>query len=121
MTQQDKGAATGQDTVSVRTWTKAQMKVIRAYDFDESTISERVVDSLVDTHANYGDAGELDAMIADRKEAIDRLERPGIESGPHLNDPEIRAAKKAQMLEYGMTGDEPDLTDDMRAILREKD
>jgi hypothetical protein len=118
MTQQDKGAATGQDTTAVRTWNKEQMRVIRAHDLNESTVSDTVVDRLVDAYQDDNKA--LDRMIAERQEAVNRLERPGIESGPHLKDPDIRRAKREQMLAFGMTGDEPDLTDDMRDILKEK-
>ena len=41
------------------------------------------------------------------------------ESGPHLRDPDIRAAKRAQMKSAGITLDDEHLTDDMRAILEE--
>ena len=46
---------------------------------------------------------------------------PAYESGPHLQDPENRAAKRAQMKAAGVTLDDENLTDDMRAILEEGD
>ncbi len=46
---------------------------------------------------------------------------PAFEEGPHLKDPKIRAAKKQAMLDAGMTADDENLTEDMRAILREKE
>jgi hypothetical protein len=61
---------------------------------------------------------EVDAMFA---EQAARANRPGIEEGPHLQDPEIRAAKREQMIAAGRTVDDPDITDDMRAILEEAD
>lgn len=46
---------------------------------------------------------------------------PAVEEGPHLQDPVIRSAKRAQLREAGVTGDEDWLTDDMRAIVAEED
>jgi len=45
---------------------------------------------------------------------------PAVEEGPHLKDPEIRAAKRAQLQDAGIDHEADDLTDDMRSILREK-
>jgi len=45
---------------------------------------------------------------------------PAIEEGPHLKDPEVRAAKRAQLRDAGIDHEADDLTDDLRAILREK-
>lgn len=42
------------------------------------------------------------------------------EEGPHLQDPEIRALKRKQMKAAGFTLSTPGITDDMKAILREK-
>jgi hypothetical protein len=59
--------------------------------------------------------------------AVDRLmdansnTAPAFESGPHLNDPYIRTAKRAQMKAAGMKLSDPGLTEDMKAILREKE
>lgn len=46
---------------------------------------------------------------------------PAYETGPHLDDPETRAAKRQQMRDHGWTGDEDHLTDDMAAILAEEE
>lgn len=46
---------------------------------------------------------------------------PAVETGPHLNDPEIRKIKRKQMRDAGLSADDESLTDDMRKILREKD
>jgi len=45
---------------------------------------------------------------------------PAVEEGPHMKDPEIRAAKRAQLRDAGIDHEADDLTDDLRAILREK-
>lgn len=45
---------------------------------------------------------------------------PAYESGPHLQEPDVRAAKRQQMLDYGWTEDTEGLTDDMYDILREE-
>ncbi|HXH79499.1 hypothetical protein [Nocardioides sp.] len=45
---------------------------------------------------------------------------PAIEEGPHLDDPEIRAAKRAQLRDAGIDHEADGLSDDMRTILREK-
>lgn len=45
---------------------------------------------------------------------------PAWEEGPHLNDPEIRAAKRQQLIDAGIDHDDERLTDDMRAILKER-
>lgn len=44
----------------------------------------------------------------------------GYEEGPHLNDPELRRLKREQMKTAGMKLSDPHLTEDMKAILREK-
>lgn len=46
---------------------------------------------------------------------------PAIEEGPHLNDPHIRKAKRDQMKAAGVRLSDPGLTEDMKAILREKE
>ncbi len=45
---------------------------------------------------------------------------PAWEEGPHLKDPELRALKRQQMREAGLTPDSDGISDDQRAILREK-
>lgn len=63
---------------------------------------------------------EVDQMIAERiADMAELANQPATEEGPHLADPEIRAAKKQQMLDAGMTAADEGLTDDMRAILEE--
>ena len=44
---------------------------------------------------------------------------PAVEEGPHLDDPEVRAAKRRQLVEAGYDADSDGLTDDMRAVLRD--
>jgi hypothetical protein len=44
---------------------------------------------------------------------------PAIEEGPHLGDPDIRAAKIAQLEEFGDHLDGVELPDDMHALMQE--
>ena len=65
---------------------------------------------------------DVDRKVAEALQAQnERATWPGYEEGPHLQDPEIRAAKKEQMRAAGMTLDDPNLTQDMREILEEDD
>jgi hypothetical protein len=41
-----------------------------------------------------------------------------VEEGPHLKNPEVRAAKRGQLEDYGVAGDEDWMTDDMKAVLK---
>lgn len=43
-----------------------------------------------------------------------------VEEGPHLKDKSVRDAKRAAMMEAGVTADDENITDDMRKILKEK-
>ncbi len=45
---------------------------------------------------------------------------PAVEEGPHLKNPETRGAKRRAMRAAGLTPNSENITDDMRAILREK-
>jgi hypothetical protein len=61
---------------------------------------------------------EVDELLANPNHGMNRS--PAYEEGPHLADETNRAAKYDQMVEAGLTGDEEDLTDDMRTILKEQ-
>lgn len=63
---------------------------------------------------------EVDKLLADAGAALPNP-APAIEEGPHLQDPEVRAAKRKQLQDAGVDADHPDLTDDMRALMRETD
>ena len=43
---------------------------------------------------------------------------PAVEEGPHLKDPEVAEAKRAQLENAGAKGDEDWMTDDMRSVLK---
>ena len=45
---------------------------------------------------------------------------PAFEEGPHLNDPEVRKMKRDQLKAAGVKLSDPGLSEDMKAILREK-
>ena len=45
---------------------------------------------------------------------------PAVEEGPHLDDPELRAAKRDQLREAGIDHEADGLTDQLRTIAREK-
>jgi len=45
---------------------------------------------------------------------------PAFEEGPHLDDPDIRAAKRTQLRDAGIDHEADGLSDDMRKLLREK-
>ncbi len=61
---------------------------------------------------------EYDALLAARDAGPNP--EPAFEEGPHLNDPDIRAAKRQQMRDAGLDHESGGITEDMRAILREK-
>jgi hypothetical protein len=118
----DAGRASSTDEATVREWTKAQMDVITAYNFDAATINPVVVDALIRSHEEYADElPAIEDLAKEQRELNARAHLPGFEEGPHLKDAEVRAAKRAQMIEAGFTPDTEGLTDDMREILREKD
>ena len=54
------------------------------------------------------------------KAAGDINTAPAVEEGPHLADPEIRAAKRRQLTEAGVDADGDGIPDDMRKLLKEK-
>lgn len=64
---------------------------------------------------------EYDALLAQNQGVSPTNTAPAFESGPHLDDPNIRNAKREQMIAAIREGDlDPDdLTDDMAAILEE--
>lgn len=64
--------------------------------------------------------GEETVHVAVTRDTDGTNPEPAYESGPHLDDPEIRAAKREQMAGYGWVHDDDGLTDEMRAILKEK-
>lgn len=43
---------------------------------------------------------------------------PAVEEGPHLKDRDVAEAKRAQLENAGVTGDEEWMTDDMRSVLK---
>ncbi len=57
---------------------------------------------------------EYDALTAGPNPA------PAVEEGPHLKERSVRAAKREQMHAMGITADDETITDDMRAIMKEK-
>ncbi len=72
------------------------------------------------------DAGEVVTLT---REEFDRLTAagdsganpaPAIEEGPHLDDPDIRAAKRDQLRAAGIDHEAADITDDCRDLLREE-
>lgn len=62
---------------------------------------------------------EYDALRSHFPEVPFPNTAPAIEEGPHLKEPDVRAAKLQQMTDAGLTVDADDLTDDMRDILAE--
>lgn len=114
--QSDNGGLNGTDAVSA--WTGDQMAVIDAYRFDPMQADEELVNTLVAFH-DRDDTPDVTDVSGMRVEAVTNTS-PAIEEGPHLQDPEIRAAKRQQMIEAGLSPDDESLTDDMREILREE-
>jgi hypothetical protein len=111
----DSGGLNGTDAVAA--WTGEQMAVIQAYGFDPMQADHDLVDTLVEFHdrKTTPDVSEVTTM---RVESVPNP-APAMEEGPHLKDPEIREAKRQQMVEAGLSPDDESLTDDMREILRE--
>jgi len=78
-----------------------------------------------DTAAAQGDdTAKTVTISADEyarlKAAGDVNTEPAFEEGPHLNDPEIRAAKRQQLQDAGIDHEDERLSDDMKALMREK-
>lgn len=112
----DSGGLNGTDAVAA--WTSEQQSVIEAYRLDPMQADEDLVDTLVAFH-DRDDTPDVADVAGMRVEATPNP-APAIEEGPHLQDPEIRATKRQQMIDAGMSADDESLTDDMREILREK-
>jgi hypothetical protein len=94
-----------------------RIAVIAAQQEQEAMMAQQNNQS--DNGRTYSQA-EVDALLAEAGGA-GTATAPGTEEGPHLDDPDIRAAKKQQLRDAGVTADDEGLTDDMRAILRERD
>ncbi len=72
------------------------------------------------------DAGEVMKISRDEYERLLASSAPpnpapAVEEGPHLKKPEIAAAKRDQLKDAKVSGDEEWLTDDMRAALEHED
>lgn len=112
----DNGGLNGTDAVAA--WTSEQQAVIEAYRLDPMQADEALVDTLVAFH-DRDDTPDVADVAGMRVEATPNPS-PAMEEGPHLQNPEIRAAKRQQMIDAGLSADDATLTDDMREILREK-
>ncbi len=62
--------------------------------------------------------GDYDALIA--AGTGNANPEPAWEEGPHLDDPAVRAAKRQQLRAAGMDHEADGLSDDARALLRER-
>jgi len=112
----DTGRGIGTETAHVKPWNKKQMAVIEAYGLDPDKITAPVVDNLVTYHED--DATEtLENITASRLASVPNA-KPAYEEGPHLDDPEIRAAKLETLQKQNATEDD-DIGDQAKAILRE--
>lgn len=112
----DNGGLNGIDAVAA--WTSEQQAVIEAYRLDPMQADEDLVDTLVAFHER-DDTPDVADVAGMRVEATPNP-APAMEEGPHLQDPAIRAAKRQQMIDAGLSADDTTLTDDMRTILSEK-
>ena len=75
-------------------------------------------------------ADETPEVVTLSREEFDRLTTqasgggvnpaPAIEEGPHLRDPDVREAKRRQLVDAGISADDDGLTDDLRAVLAEE-
>jgi hypothetical protein len=80
---------------------------------------QRKDDSPVTVHE---DSGKVELTIEEYERLLSGISAPNrapaVEEGPHLKNPEVRAAKRGQLEDYGVAGDEDWMTDDMKAVLK---
>lgn len=72
-----------------------------------------------ETTATSTDTGDVVILDANAMPDQTRADEPGWEEGPHLQNPNVRTEKLAQLLAAGIDADDERLTDDMRDILLE--
>lgn len=116
----DNGRAEATETVDVTAWSDDELRVISAFELDPATVNPAVVEALL----TNTDPAEVDERLQAREQGLRAGANmsPAVESGPHLKDKEVRAAKVAQLRAAGITGGlGNDLPDDMRSLLNEVD